>query len=154
MILLLQRVTQGAVEVAGERIARIGRGIVVLVGFERDDDTPELTRLCNRLLAYRLFADQQGRMNRSVQDIDGDILLVPQFTLTADTNSGNRPSFTPAATPQRGQELFDQFATQLKDRWPKLALGRFGADMRVTIINDGPVTFWLQQRARTASSSD
>jgi D-tyrosyl-tRNA(Tyr) deacylase len=147
MILLLQRVSSGAVHIDGDCVGAIQQGLVVLVGFEKGDTQAELQRLCQRLLAYRVFADEQGRMNRSVRDIQGEILLVPQFTLAADTRSGNRPSFTPAAAPDDGRRLFDEFVTMVKAEGSTVACGRFGADMQVTIHNDGPVTFWLQQQA-------
>ncbi|MCG8464439.1 MAG: D-aminoacyl-tRNA deacylase [Xanthomonadales bacterium] len=149
MILLLQRASSGAVHIAGECVGAIEQGLVVLVGFEKGDTQAELKRLCQRLLAYRVFADEQGRMNRSVRDIQGGLLLVPQFTLAADTRSGNRPSFTPAAAPEDGKRLFDDFIELVKTQWPQVECGRFGADMQVTIHNDGPVTFWLQQQANT-----
>lgn len=144
MIGLLQRVSQARVEVDGESIAAIDAGLLVLVGFERCDQTGRLERFLERLLNYRVFADDQGRMNRSLRDINGGLLLVPQFTLAADTHSGNRPSFTPAAPPEQGEALFDRLVELARNTWPGTQTGRFGADMQVHLINEGPVTFWLE----------
>ena len=144
MIGLLQRVSRASVRVGGEVIGSIDAGILVLVGFEREDQAERLDRFLERLLNYRVFADSKGRMNRSLRDIDGGLLLVPQFTLAADTNSGNRPSFTPAAQPDLGQALFDGLVERARLAWPRVQTGRFGADMQVELVNDGPVTFWLQ----------
>lgn len=146
MILLIQRVSQGAVHIQGECVGAIKTGLVVLVGFERGDGRVELERLGQRLLAYRVFPDAQGKMNLSLRDVDGELLLVPQFTLAADTQSGNRPSFTPAAAPELGRQLFSDFVGYMRQAWPKVECGVFGADMQVSLINDGPVTFWLQQK--------
>lgn len=148
MILLIQRAAHGAVHIHGECVGAIEKGLVVLVGFERGDSRSEWERLGQRLLAYRMFPDAQGKMNLSVRDVDGGVLLVPQFTLAADTQSGNRPSFTPAAAPELGRRLFDEFVSWMRQNWPKVACGVFGADMQVSLTNDGPVTFWLQQRAK------
>ena len=146
MIGLLQRVTQAEVRVRGEVVGAIGAGLLVLVGVEKGDSGAEAERLLERLLAYRVFTDEQGRMNRSVMDVAGSLLLVPQFTLPADTRKGNRPSFTPAAAPEDGRRLFDHLLAKAGQRLPpeRLASGRFGADMRVSLTNDGPVTFWLR----------
>lgn len=144
MIALLQRVSQAWVEVAGERIATIGQGLLVLLGVERLDSVSEAERLLERLLGYRVFADGDGRMNLSLSDTGGGLLLVPQFTLAADTHKGRRPSFTPAASPEEGRQLFEYFAQQATRRHAGVQLGRFGADMQVGLVNDGPVTFWLQ----------
>ncbi len=146
MIGLLQRVTQAEVRVRGEVVGIIGSGLLVLVGVEKGDSETEADRLLERLLAYRVFADDQGRMNRSVMDSDGSLLLVPQFTLSADTRKGNRPSFTPAAAPEDGRRLFDHLLAEAGKRLPpeRLASGLFGADMQVSLTNDGPVTFWLR----------
>ena len=146
MIGLLQRVTQARVEVGEQTIGQIGPGLLVLVGFERGDQVERLDRLLERLLNYRVFADEQGRMNLSLRDTGGGLLLVPQFTLAADTHSGNRPSFTPAATPEDGQVLFELLAAKARATWPETATGEFGADMQVSLTNDGPVTFWIQLR--------
>jgi len=141
---LLQRVSAAQVAVEGEVIAAIGRGLMVLVGVERGDGTAQADRLVERLLGYRVFADDDGKMNLSVHDIDGGLLLVPQFTLAADTRKGMRPSFTPAAAPEQGQALFDYLVTQAQRFHHKVFTGRFGADMQVALTNDGPVTFWLR----------
>lgn len=144
MIGLLQRVADARVEVGGEIVGEIGPGLLVLVGVERRDGEREADRLLDRLLGYRVFADPEGKMNRSVRDIDGGLLLVPQFTLAADTHKGMRPSFTPAAAPADGERLFDYLVEQARQRHAPVATGRFGAHMRVSLINDGPVTFWLR----------
>ena len=144
MIGLLQRVGQASVRVDGEVVGAIGRGLLVLVGVERGDGPAQGERLLSRLLGYRVFPDSQDKMNLSVQDINGGVLLVPQFTLAADTQKGMRPSFTPAATSADGERLFDGLASLARQRHADVALGRFGADMQVALINDGPVTFWLR----------
>ena len=142
----LQRVTEARVDVAGETIGAIGPGLLVLVGFEREDRSERLERFLERLLNYRVFADDQGRMNVSLRDVGGGLLLVPQFTLAADTNSGNRPSFTPAAPPEAGRALFHALVEHARAAWPDTACGQFGADMQITLTNDGPVTFWVETR--------
>ncbi|MFP4079987.1 MAG: D-aminoacyl-tRNA deacylase [Ectothiorhodospira sp.] len=144
MIGLLQRVTCGRVEVDGAVIGEIGPGLVVLVGVERGDGPSQAGRLLERLLGYRVFEDDAGRMNRSLRDTGGGLLLVPQFTLAADTRKGTRPSFTPAAAPEEGEALFGELLDQARGAWPRVAAGRFGADMAVSLTNDGPVTFWLR----------
>lgn len=144
MIGLLQRVSSAAVAVNGTTVGAIDRGLVVLVGMERDDDEARANRLLDRLLGYRVFPDEAGRMNLSVRDIGGGLLLVPQFTLAADTAKGMRASFTPAAGPETGQRLFDYFVRRAHEHHPRVETGVFGADMQVTLTNDGPVTFWLQ----------
>ncbi len=144
MIGLLQRVRSAQVVVDGETIGAIGRGILVLVGLQRGDTETRAERLLERLLSYRVFPDTQGRMNLSLQDIGGGLLLVPQFTLAADTRKGTRASFTPAAPPEEGNRLFDYLAHQARLVHPEVATGRFGAEMQVYLINDGPVTFWLE----------
>lgn len=144
MIGLLQRVTEARVIVAGETVGRIGRGLLVLIGVERGDGEAQADRLLERLLGYRVFPDADGRMNLSVSDIGGGLLLVPQFTLPADTRKGLRPSFTPAAAPEDGERLFDRLVACARARHSDVATGRFGADMQVSLTNDGPVTFWLQ----------
>ena len=144
MIGLLQRVSSAQVAVAGEVIGAIDRGLMVLVGVERGDGVRQADRLLERLLGYRVFADADGKMNLSVRDIGGGLLLVPQFTLPADTRKGMRPSFTPAAPPEQGQRLFDYLAAQASAAHSRVATGRFGADMQVSLTNDGPVTFWLR----------
>jgi D-aminoacyl-tRNA deacylase len=148
MIALIQRVSHAEVSVAGTVIGKIGQGLLALVCAERDDTGKEVQALCEKLLKYRVFSDDQGKMNLSVADIGGGLLLVPQFTLAADTNSGTRPSFTPAAPPALGKELFDQFVTLTQARHPQVATGQFGADMQVALCNDGPVTFWLECKSK------
>jgi D-aminoacyl-tRNA deacylase len=144
MIALLQRVTQADVAVNGETIARIGRGLLVLVGVEKGDRAVEAQRLAERLVGYRVFADAAGRMNLAVRDVGGSLLLVPQFTLAADTSSGSRPGFSRAAEPSAGEALFGELSAAVEATGVPCAFGRFGADMQVTLTNDGPVTFWLQ----------
>ena len=144
MIGLLQRVRRASVEVAGQRIAAIGPGLLVLVGVERGDLPATAARLAERLLAYRVFADAAGRMNRSLTDVGGELLLVPQFTLVADTTSGNRPGFEPAAPPAEGQRLFAELVRAAQALCPRVSMGQFGADMEVELVNSGPVTFSLR----------
>lgn len=147
MIALLQRVTQAHVAVSGQIIGQIEQGLMVLIGVERGDSSVQADRLLERLLTYRVFSDANDRMNLSVQDIKGGILLVPQFTLAADTTKGTRPGFSSAASPDIGRQLFDHFVAQAQQQHAPVATGEFGADMQVSLINDGPVTFWLQVRA-------
>lgn len=144
MIALLQRVTQAKVVVNGEVIGEIGHGLLVLLGVERADDEAKADRLLQRLLGYRMFEDSAGKMNLSLQQIEGELLVVPQFTLPADTRKGTRPSFTPAAPPDEGERLYNHFIQQAQQHHPTVKTGRFGADMQVSLINSGPVTFWLQ----------
>jgi D-tyrosyl-tRNA(Tyr) deacylase len=146
MIGLLQRVTHARVEVDDETIGAIGTGLLVFIGVERGDGEAQADRLLERLLGYRVFPDQEGKMNLSVTDIKGGLLLVPQFTLPADTKKGMRPSFTPAAPPAEGERLFNYLVERAKRLHPIVACGRFGAHMQVALTNDGPVTFWLQTR--------
>jgi D-tyrosyl-tRNA(Tyr) deacylase len=144
MIALIQRVTEASVTVDGERLGEIGPGLLALVGVRPNDDDETAQRLLERLLAYRVFGDEQGRMNLSLTDTGGGLLLVPQFTLAADTRKGNRPGFSTAAPPAQAERLFDHLCALARQAHPKVATGRFGADMKVALINDGPVTFWLQ----------
>lgn len=144
MIGLLQRVQWAKITVAGEMIATIGPGLLVLVGVERGDSTAGGTRLAERLLAYRVFPDTAGRMNRSLTDVGGELLLVPQFTLAADTTQGNRPGFDPAAPPAEGMRLFEHLVSAARSRWSRVQTGQFGADMAVELLNSGPVTFSLR----------
>ena len=144
MIGLLQRVSEASVSVDGVEIARIERGLMVLVGVEKADDEQRAGRLLDRLIHYRVFPDQTGRLNLSLRDIDGGLLLVPQFTLTADTRKGRRPGLSGGAAPERGRALFDSLVERARARHGKVASGRFGADMQVRLCNDGPLTFWLQ----------
>jgi D-tyrosyl-tRNA(Tyr) deacylase len=144
MIGLLQRVTEARVALSGETVGAIGRGLLVLIGVERGDGEAQADRLLERLLGYRVFPDAEGKMNLSVSDIGGGLLLVPQFTLPADTRKGMRPSFTPAAAPEEGRRLFDHLVARARALHADVATGSFGADMQVSLTNDGPVTFWLQ----------
>lgn len=143
MIGLLQRVSQANVVVDGETIADIDTGLAVLVGVERKDTEREASRLLKRLLAFRIFADEEGRMNLSLSDTKGALLLIPQFTLVSDTAKGNRPGFSKAASPERGGELFNVLLRLAEQTGIKVASGRFGAMMQVNLSNEGPVTFWL-----------
>ncbi|WP_374585002.1 D-aminoacyl-tRNA deacylase [Pseudoduganella sp.] len=144
MIGLLQRVTSAKVVVEGETTGAIDAGLMVLVCAEKGDTEKEADQLLAKLLSYRVFSDDAGKMNKSVTDVAGGLLLVPQFTLAADTNSGTRPSFSPAAAPADGKRLFDYFVAQARTKHPVVGTGVFGADMKVSLTNDGPVTFWLQ----------
>ncbi|KAA6183033.1 D-tyrosyl-tRNA(Tyr) deacylase [Thiohalocapsa marina] len=144
MIGLLQRVTQARVDVDGCSVGAIGRGLLVLVGVQRGDDEARARRLLERLLGYRVFPDAAGRMNLSVRDVGGGLLLVPQFTLAADTRKGMRASFTSAAAPEEGARLFALLLEWAREVHAPVASGRFGADMQVSLVNDGPVTFWLE----------
>lgn len=144
MIGLIQRVLHARVEIAGETVAAIGPGLLVLVGVERGDTATQAARLAERLVNYRVFADAEGRMNLSLRDTRGELLLVPQFTLAADTASGNRPGFSTAAAPDIGEALFGDLVAALEAEQQAVATGRFGADMQVTLCNDGPVTFRLR----------
>ena len=145
MIALIQRVLHAAVRVDEAEIASIGKGILALVAVERDDTDDGARRLAERVLAYRIFADAQGKMNLSLKDVRGELLAVSQFTLAADTASGLRPSFSSAAAPDEGRRLFGRFV-DFAAQSAAVKTGRFGADMKVSLVNDGPVTFWLQIR--------
>lgn len=144
MIGLLQRVSEARVTVGGESVASIGRGLLVLVAVEPDDEPADVERMAERLLTYRVFPDDKGRMNRSLVDEGLELLVVPQFTLAADTRKGTRPSFTRAAPPAKGREYFALLLAACRRRVPDTGSGEFGADMQVRLTNDGPVTFWLQ----------
>ena len=144
MIAVMQRVASASVTVSGERIAEIGRGLMVLVGVEQGDRRVHADRMIERLLTYRVFPDDSGRMNLSVTAVAGGVLLVPQFTLAADTHKGTRPSFSSAAPPEEGEQLYDYLVGQAAARHERVATGRFGADMQVALVNDGPVTFVLR----------
>lgn len=144
MIGLLQRVRSASVEIAGKRVAEIGPGLLVLVGIQREDGEPQALRLLDRVLGYRVFADDAQRMNRSLDDVGGGLLLVPQFTLAAETGSGTRAGFSTAAEPDVARALFGFLLDAAQQRWPQTQAGQFGADMQVALINDGPVTFWLE----------
>lgn len=140
----MQRVAEARVAAGGQTLGAIGRGVLALVGVERGDGEREAGRLAERVLGYRLFADAEGRMNRSLVDIAGGLLVVPQFTLAADTASGARPGFSTAAAPEEGRLRFEAFVAACRARHAEVVTGRFGADMQVSLVNDGPVTFWLQ----------
>jgi D-tyrosyl-tRNA(Tyr) deacylase len=144
MIALLQRVSHADVHVADKQVAEIQQGLLVLVGVEKQDTEADAERLLKRILGYRVFSDDHDKMNLSLQDIHGGLLLVPQFTLPADTRRGMRPSFTPAAPPAQGEALFEYLVSLARQQHPSTAAGHFGADMQVRLTNDGPVTFWLQ----------
>jgi len=144
MIALIQRVSRAEVHVGGESVGAIGRGILALVAVRPGDGEAEAARLLQRVLSYRVFPDELGRMNRSLQDIGGGLLLVPQFTLAADTRSGTRAGFSTAAPPAEAAALFGRLLELARQRHSPTASGRFGADMQVSLINDGPVTFWLE----------
>lgn len=144
MLGLIQRVKQASVVVAGQEVGAIGQGILLLLGIEKQDTRTSADKLLDKLLAYRIFADERGKMNCNVQQIAGAILVVSQFTLAADTRKGLRPSFSSAAPPALAQELYNYFIVCLRQRHPAMASGIFAADMEVSLINDGPVTFMLQ----------
>jgi len=144
MIGLLQRVSEARVNITGRPVARITQGLLVLVGVEREDTEAQAERLLERILSYRVFPDSEQRMNLSLTDIGGELLLVPQFTLAANTRKGNRASFTSAAAPERGAELYHYLLETARHKLPGTQSGIFSADMQVQLINDGPVTFWLQ----------
>ena len=157
MIALIQRVKQADVSVDGRVIGAIGAGLLALVCAERDDDRASAERLVTKMLNYRVFEDGAHKMNLSVRNLDGEnlaggVLLVPQFTLAADTSSGTRPSFTPAAPPGLGRELFDHFVATTRREHPIVETGEFGAYMQVSLVNDGPVTFWLHARTERAAA--
>ena len=144
MIGLLQRVSHAEVRVETKIVGAIQAGLMVLVGVERGDSEQQADRLLERLLTYRVFPDDEGRMNRSLQDVGGGLLLVSQFTLAADTRKGTRPGFSPAAEPPEGKRLFDYLVRRAREQHGVVETGEFGAHMQVTLTNDGPVTFWLQ----------
>jgi D-tyrosyl-tRNA(Tyr) deacylase len=144
MIALIQRVTHAAVSVDGEPVGEIGRGLLVLVGVHREDGDADVVRLAERILTYRVFPDAGDRMNRSLLDEGLALLLVPQFTLAADTRKGTRASFTKAAAPDKGRAYFERLVELCRERQVCVETGRFGANMQVTLTNDGPVTFWLE----------
>jgi D-tyrosyl-tRNA(Tyr) deacylase len=146
VIALIQRVSQARVVVNDSVIGEIASGVLALIGVEKGDAEVQAGRLLDRLLGYRIFPDDEGKMNLSLTDVGGGLLLVPQFTLAADTHKGTRPSFSSAAPPGDGQRLFDHFVSLARASHPIVATGRFGADMKVHLVNDGPVTFWLQAK--------
>jgi D-tyrosyl-tRNA(Tyr) deacylase len=147
VIALIQRVTGASVRIDGRTVGEIGPGLLALVAVEAADTPAAVDRTLERLLGYRVFPDAQGRMNLSLRDTGGGLLLVPQFTLAADTRKGMRPSFSGAASPERGQALFQRLLDGARAAHPDVAAGSFGADMQVALVNDGPVTFWLQTRS-------
>jgi len=140
LIALLQRVRQARVDIAGETVGAIAHGLLVLVCAEPEDTEAVGQKLLTKILKLRIFSDEAGKMNRSVQDVGGGLLIVSQFTLAADTRSGNRPGFTGAAPPALGEALYDRFVALAREQHPEVATGRFGADMQVHLVNDGPVT--------------
>lgn len=144
VIALLQRVTEAAVHVNGEQVASIGPGIMALVGVQKNDSAAQADRLLERLLSYRIFPDDEGRMNLDLRQSGGELLLVPQFTLAANTRKGNRPSFTSAAPPDEGKRQFEYVCERALQVFGPIGTGIFGADMKVSLVNDGPVTFWLE----------
>lgn len=144
MIALLQRVTEAKVVVNKKTIGEIQQGILVFVGVEKNDNEAFAQRLVEKVLSYRIFADEDDKMNLSVQDIKAGVLLIPQFTLAADTQKGCRPGFSSAAPPTEGERLFNEVVKQAKKQYQQIETGQFGADMKVSLVNDGPVTFWLQ----------
>ncbi len=144
MIALLQRVSRAHVAVEGEVIGAIGRGMLALIGVQRADESAQVERLLTRVLGYRIFPDAERRMNLSLTDVRGGLLLVPQFTLAADTRSGTRPGFSTAAAPERAQALFEELVQRARERHGEVAVGRFGAHMEVALVNDGPVTIWRE----------
>jgi D-tyrosyl-tRNA(Tyr) deacylase len=144
MIALIQRVSEARVRVAGHTVGEIGPGVLALIGVERDDAEPQAARLLERVLGYRIFPDEAGRMNRSLADTGGGLLLVPQFTLAADTRKGTRAGFSTAAEPERARALFGVLLQQARAAHRQVACGEFGAEMQVSLTNEGPVTFWLQ----------
>ena len=153
MIGLLQRVARAAVSVDGHTVGEIGPGLLVLIGVRRDDSEMRADRLLERLLGYRVFEDRAGKMNLSLRDTGAGLLLVPQFTLAADTRKGARPSFTPAAPPEAGRRWFDYLVLRARREYPLVQAGCFGADMQVGLVIDGPVTFWLQTPPDSAAST-
>jgi D-aminoacyl-tRNA deacylase len=146
MIALIQRVSEAQVRIEGKSIAAIGKGVLALIGVRRADTELQAQRLAERLLAYRIFPDDSGRMNLSVREAGGELLVVPQFTLAADTASGTRAGFSPAAEPPAARGLFEHLLGSLRLAYAPVSSGVFGADMQVSLINDGPVTFWLEAR--------
>ena len=144
MIALIQRVTGANVKVKGKPVGVIGAGVVALVGVERGDTEVEAMLLAERVIGYRIFPDAEGKMNRSLRDVNGQLLAVPQFTLAADTANGTRPSFSSAATPAEAERLFRRFVEKAEEWSKRVATGAFGADMQLSLVNDGPVTFWLR----------
>ncbi|HBV40647.1 MAG TPA: D-tyrosyl-tRNA(Tyr) deacylase [Erwinia sp.] len=144
MIALIQRALSASVTVAGQTIGEIGPGLLILLGVEKGDDEQKAQRLCDRVLGYRIFSDENGKMNLNVQQAGGSVLVVSQFTLAADTQKGMRPGFSGGAAPADAERLYDYFVTCCREKGLVAETGRFAADMQVALVNDGPVTFWLQ----------
>jgi D-tyrosyl-tRNA(Tyr) deacylase len=144
VIALIQRVVEASVRAEGRNVGACGRGILALIGVRPTDTEASASSLLSRLLTYRIFGDEAGKMNLDLTQISGDLLLVPQFTLAADTRHGRRPGFSTAAPPDLARRLFEYFVVTARERHPRVAAGSFGADMQVSSINDGPVTFWLE----------
>ena len=144
MIGLIQRVSEAKVVVNSESIGEIQQGVLAFIGIEKEDSNDQALRLLDKILSYRIFADADDKMNLSVKDINGGLLLVPQFTLAADTQKGSRPSFSSAASPEKAEKLFNELVEQANSKYKKTETGQFGADMKISLLNDGPVTFWLQ----------
>ena len=144
MIALIQRVNEAKVVINNENIGEIGKGVLAFIGVEKNDTTHQVKRLLEKILSYRIFSDAEDKMNLSIKDIQGGLLLVPQFTLVADTHKGNRPSFSSAASPDIGKKLFNELISFAEKKHQQVEVGQFGADMKVALVNDGPVTFWLQ----------
>jgi D-tyrosyl-tRNA(Tyr) deacylase len=151
LIALIQRVTRARVLVGGRITGEIGKGLLALIAVQRDDTEVEADRLLERVLNYRVFDDTEGKMNLSVRDVQGGLLLVSQFTLAADTRKGNRPGFSPAAAPEEGRRLFDHLVAAARAAHTETATGEFGAHMEVELVNDGPVTFWLSATRQIAT---
>ena len=151
MIALIQRVTGASVKIAGDPVGVIGKGVLALVGVQRGDSEFEALLLAEKVVNYRIFPDAEGKMNVSLKDANGQLLAVPQFTLAADTKSGTRASFSSAASPESAQRLFNAFVSKVQEWLPRVQTGRFGAEMQVSLVNDGPVTFWLQVSPKNKS---
>jgi len=141
---LIQRVSSASVDVNGERIGEINKGILVLLGVEREDNNAAADKLLKKIINYRIFPDEEGKMNLNLQQIDGELLIVSQFTLVADTKKGLRPGFSSGASPELGEALYQYVIEEAKKKIPNVATGQYGADMQVSLVNDGPVTFWLE----------
>ena len=141
---LIQRVSSASVDVNGERIGEINKGILVLLGVEREDNNAAADKLLKKIINYRIFPDEEGKMNLNLQQIDGELLIVSQFTLVADTKKGLRPGFSSGAAPELGEALYQYVIQEAKKKIPNVSTGQYGADMQVSLVNDGPVTFWLE----------